>query len=115
MLASILAQAAPGRAITADQVLSPYIYVFYVAFIVSFLFTPAMRMVATYYGIIDEPDRLRKMHTVAVAYLGGLAVFLGWIAGLAISQFVHPSRSRRSRAGPCWGSAPRRRRCCPTG
>src|SRR6476469_7244381 len=46
---------------TVDQVLSPYVYVFYVSFIVSFLFTPVMRAVA---------------------------VFLGWIAGLAISQYL---------------------------
>ncbi len=92
MLGFVLAQAAGGRGLSADHVLSPYIFVFYVSFIVAFLFTPAMRVVANYYGIIDEPDRLRKMHTVPVAYLGGMAVFLGWIAGLAISQFVRLHR-----------------------
>src|SRR5258706_4862094 len=30
---------------------------------------------------------MRKMHNVPVAYLGGMAVFLGWLTGLAISQF----------------------------
>lgn len=74
---------------SAGEVLSPYIYVFYVAFIVTFLFTPMMRTVAIYYGIIDEPDSIRKLHRTPVAYLGGVAVFLGWIAGLAISQFLH--------------------------
>ncbi len=82
----------PGRALTANEVLSPYIYVFYVAFIVAFVFTPIMRQVATYYGIIDRPDGKRKMHTTAVAYLGGIAVFLAWIAGLAVSQFLHLHR-----------------------
>lgn len=77
-----------GRPFTADEVLSPYIYVFYAAFVVSFIFTPIMRSVAMYYGIIDEPDRIRKMHAVPVAYLGGVAVFLGWICGLAVSQFL---------------------------
>jgi UDP-GlcNAc:undecaprenyl-phosphate GlcNAc-1-phosphate transferase len=81
----------PGR-LTVNDVLSPYIYVFYVAFIVAFVFTPIMRQVAIYYGIIDEPDGHRKMHASAVAYLGGVAVFLGWIAGLAISQFLHLHR-----------------------
>ncbi|HLL88281.1 MAG TPA: MraY family glycosyltransferase, partial [Tepidisphaeraceae bacterium] len=42
----------------------------------------------SYYHVIDEPDRLRKMHSEPVAYLGGVAVFLGWLAGLAISQFL---------------------------
>ncbi len=74
---------------TVDDVLSPYIYVFYASFIVAFLFTPIMRLVALYYGVIDQPDRLRKIHTKPVAYLGGIAVFLGWVAGLAISQVLH--------------------------
>lgn len=81
-----------GSALSANDVLSPYIYVFYVAFIVAFIFTPVMRQVATYYGIIDAPDGKRKMHSMPVAYLGGVAVFLGWIAGLAISQFLHLHR-----------------------
>jgi UDP-GlcNAc:undecaprenyl-phosphate GlcNAc-1-phosphate transferase len=77
-----------GRPFTADEVLSPYIYVFYAAFVVSFILKTIMRSVAMYYGIIDEPDRIRKMHAVPVAYLGGVAVFLGWICGLAVSQFL---------------------------
>src|SRR5688572_9505022 len=76
------------RVFSIDEVLSPYIYVFYTAFLVTFLFTPVMRQVAIYYGIIDRPDNLRKMHNVPVAYLGGVAVFLGWLAGLAMSQFL---------------------------
>src|SRR6266566_1538668 len=89
---SILAEFVPdifggGGNITWDQVLQHYVWVFYAAFIVAFLFTPIMRGVATYYGIIDQPDRLRKMHNVPVAYLGGMAVFLGWLSGLALSQF----------------------------
>src|SRR3954463_3737544 len=77
-----------SRVFSVDQVLSPYIYVFYVSFIVSFLFTPVMRAVAIFYDIVDNPDRVRKMHVSPVAYLGGVAVFLGWIAGLAISQYL---------------------------
>ena len=47
---------------SVDQVLSPYVYVFYAAFIVSFLFTPIMRVVANYYGVVDQPDKIRKTH-----------------------------------------------------
>ena len=86
-LAYPLAQLEPST-YSADNVLSPYIYVFYVSFIVAFLFTPVMRMVATHYGVIDQPDKLRKMHQTPVAYLGGVAVFLGWLSGLAVSQFL---------------------------
>ncbi|HEY7119888.1 MAG TPA: MraY family glycosyltransferase [Tepidisphaeraceae bacterium] len=91
MVPSLLAQFIPdpfgaGHTLTANDVLEQYVWVFYGAFLISFLFTPLMRVVANYYGIIDAPDRLRKMHNVPVAYLGGMAVFLGWLTGLAISQ-----------------------------
>lgn len=78
-----------GQTVTADQALSPYIYVFYVSFAVSFLFTPLMRLVAIYFDIVDRPDKVRKVHKAPVAYLGGVAVFLGWLAGLAVSQFLN--------------------------
>jgi UDP-GlcNAc:undecaprenyl-phosphate GlcNAc-1-phosphate transferase len=79
--------------LSADEVLSPYIYVFYAAFIISFIFTPVMRSIAMYYGIVDNPDRIRKLHKAPVAYLGGIAVFLGWLAGLATSQFLSTHRN----------------------
>ena len=82
------------RTDTADNVLSPYIYVFYASFITAFVFTPLLRQVAIYYNIIDQPDLIRKLHSRPVAYLGGVAVFLGWMAGLAMSQVTsvhHPS------------------------
>ncbi|MDB5320115.1 MAG: tagO 2 [Phycisphaerales bacterium] len=92
MVMGLLAEFVPdvlggGRTLTVDLVLEQYIWVFYGAFLISFVFTPIMRVVASYYQIIDQPDRLRKMHNVPVAYLGGIAVFLGWLTGLAISQF----------------------------
>ena len=85
----ILAQ---SEAFTVDQVLSPYVYVFYAAFAVTFILTPLMRLVAIHYGIIDEPDNLRKIHRTPVAYLGGVAVFMGWLAGLTVAQFAHMHR-----------------------
>src|SRR5688572_28145529 len=90
---TLLAQITTDPLYSADDILSPYIYIFYASFIISFLFTPVMRAVATYYGIIDQPDKVRKMHDKPVAYLGGVAVFLGWMAGLAMSQFLRMHRS----------------------
>lgn len=72
--------------ISPDDVLSPNIWVFYAAFCVAFLLTPLMRRVAIYYGIVDRPDNVRKMHREPVAYLGGIAVFLGWLVGVVASQ-----------------------------
>jgi UDP-GlcNAc:undecaprenyl-phosphate GlcNAc-1-phosphate transferase len=85
---STLAQVAVNRVYSADEVLSPYVYVFYASFLIAWVFTPIMRAVAVFYGIVDQPDQVRKFHDTPVAYLGGVAVFLGWICGLAMSQFL---------------------------
>lgn len=74
--------------LTADDVLSPYVWVFYAAWIVSFLMTPVMRRIAVYHGVVDKPDGLRKVHREPVAYLGGVAVFLGWFVGIVVTQFI---------------------------
>jgi UDP-GlcNAc:undecaprenyl-phosphate GlcNAc-1-phosphate transferase len=90
---SLLAQSPGARVFTADEILSPYVYVFYASFLIAWVFTPIMRQVAMYYGIVDQPDSLRKVHKSPVAYLGGVAVFLGWMCGLAISQFLYLHRN----------------------
>lgn len=48
------------------------------------LLTPVMRKLALANGIVDLPDARRKAHAKPVAYLGGLAIFLGWLAGLVV-------------------------------
>jgi UDP-GlcNAc:undecaprenyl-phosphate GlcNAc-1-phosphate transferase len=60
--------------------------VFFAAFAVSLVATPLMRWLALRYGVVDRPDHKRKAHSVPVAYLGGLAIFLGWIAGIIVSH-----------------------------
>jgi len=89
MMALLASESFVGlRTFTADEVISRYVFTFYAAYIVAFLLTPLMRMVAIHYDIIDKPDGTRKVHTAPVAYLGGVAVFMGWLAGLTISQFL---------------------------
>lgn len=78
---------------TLDQVLSPYVYVFTGAWLVAFVFTPIMRRLALRNGIVDWPDLARKQHREPVAYLGGVAVFLGWAAGVMISFNTVPHSS----------------------
>lgn len=90
-----LAGAGGGEAITdaAEAIgassmidaLTGQIGVFLVAFIVTVCATPIMRRLAIANGIIDRPNELRKAHSVPIAYLGGVAIFLGIIAGLAFS------------------------------
>jgi UDP-GlcNAc:undecaprenyl-phosphate/decaprenyl-phosphate GlcNAc-1-phosphate transferase len=74
-------------------VIQPYMPVFYVAFIVTFFLTPFMRHLAHKYGVVDEPDGHRKMHGQPIAYLGGVATFLGWVAGVLASIVVTPAGS----------------------
>jgi UDP-GlcNAc:undecaprenyl-phosphate GlcNAc-1-phosphate transferase len=63
--------------------------VFLVAFMVTLLVTPLCRKFAVSNGIIDRPDEVRKSHKFPVAYLGGLAVFIGLLAAIAFS-YVAP-------------------------
>jgi len=63
--------------------------VFLVAFMVTLLVTPLCRKFAIANGIIDRPDEVRKNHKFPIAYLGGLAVFIGLLAAIAFS-YVGP-------------------------
>ena len=78
------------------ELLNSYAPVFLIAFTVTLLATPFVRKIAVKAGIIDMPDRQRKFHAYPVAYLGGLAVFLGVIVSLMAAIFVTCSRSARS-------------------
>jgi UDP-GlcNAc:undecaprenyl-phosphate GlcNAc-1-phosphate transferase len=48
------------------------------------ILTPIMRKLAIANGIVDLPDARRKAHAKPVAYLGGLAIFLGWLVGVSV-------------------------------
>jgi UDP-GlcNAc:undecaprenyl-phosphate GlcNAc-1-phosphate transferase len=67
------------------DVFQGYIGVFIVAFLVTMLTTPLVRRMAISQGVIDRPDQARKLHGMPIAYLGGVAVFLGLMAGIFYS------------------------------
>lgn len=67
------------------DIFNGYIGVFIVSFIVTILATPIMRRLAISNGIIDRPNEARKMHKLPIAYLGGIAVYLGIVAGIGFS------------------------------
>jgi UDP-GlcNAc:undecaprenyl-phosphate GlcNAc-1-phosphate transferase len=71
-------------------VLQPYMPVFYVSFLVTLVLTPLMRRLAHRHGVVDDPDNKRKVHTQPIAYLGGVSIFLGWIAGVTVAVFLRP-------------------------
>lgn len=70
----------------------------------SLILTPVMRKLALANGIVDLPDARRKAHARPVAYLGGLAIFLGWLVGLIIFVGMlygnDPAKALTSLIGP---------------
>ncbi|MHC4414840.1 MAG: glycosyltransferase family 4 protein [Planctomycetota bacterium] len=71
--------------VSAMDLLNSYAVIFVAAFLVTLLCTPLVRRLALAGNVTDDPDSSRKVHPYPVAYLGGVAVFLGLIAALAIS------------------------------
>jgi UDP-GlcNAc:undecaprenyl-phosphate GlcNAc-1-phosphate transferase len=66
-----------------------YVPIFVVSFLVSLIATPLMRRLAVRHGIIDRPSESRKVHRIPIAYLGGVAVFLGLLAGILYSYLAY--------------------------
>lgn len=92
-LAQMTAEAVETELLTFSEVIAPYVPVFFIAFFVSLILTPIMRRVATHYNIVDKPDLVRKNHIQAVAYLGGVAIFFAWLAGVIGGYFTEPHAS----------------------
>lgn len=70
------------------DILSGYLSVFVVAFLITVLITPLVRKLAIANGIVDHPSEARKIHTIPIAYLGGMAVYLGIIGALVFSYMA---------------------------
>lgn len=87
-----LSEAALSAAPIAEPIdlLNNYAHIFVVAFAVTLIVTPFVRRVATAGGVVDQPDNLRKQHRYPVAYLGGVAVFIGLLAAVATSYLIAP-------------------------
>ncbi len=67
------------------SVFNGYVGVLIVAFLVTLLATPIMRRLALRNGVVDHPSDPRKVHRMPIAYLGGVAVYLGIMAGILLS------------------------------
>ena len=65
-----------------------YIGVFLAAFLVAIIATPIMRRLAIANGIVDKPDEARKLHKFPIAYMGGVGVYLGIVAGILFSYLA---------------------------
>ena len=60
-----------------------YFFIFTISFITVYLSTPSIRYVALNFSVLDKKNH-RKIHKKLIAKLGGLAIYLGFLAGLAI-------------------------------
>ncbi|MEZ6242148.1 MAG: MraY family glycosyltransferase [Phycisphaerales bacterium] len=69
------------------EIFQGYIAVGVVAFAITLLVTPLVRRLAIANGIVDHPDE-RKIHRMPIAYLGGVAVYLGILGGILFSYFA---------------------------
>jgi len=79
---------APPEDPTRLSIFEGYIGVLAVSFIVALAATPIMRRLAVANGVIDRPSEARKVHRMPIAYLGGVAVYLGILAGIFFSYIA---------------------------
>ncbi len=87
----LVQQVAPIARAGRLEIFHGYMGVFVISFLVALIATPIMRRLAIANGIIDRPTVARKIHRLPVAYLGGVAVYLGILAGIlfAYTQPYH--------------------------
>lgn len=64
-----------------------YLWVFLASAGATFALTPLVRRLVVRYGAIDQPSD-RKVHPTATPTMGGLAMYGGFLVGLAISQLL---------------------------
>lgn len=77
-----------GEALTRLSIFENYVGVAIVAFLVTVIATPFVRRLAIANGIVDRPSDPRKIHKIPIAYLGGVAVYLGIMAGIVYSYLA---------------------------
>jgi len=92
--------AAAAEVPTALGLLNAYVPIFLIAFATALLTTPVVRRFAVRQGIVDRPDAARKFHAYPVAYLGGVAVFLGVAAAILLSYVSGESLVLRAEPVP---------------
>ncbi|MDR1692737.1 MAG: undecaprenyl/decaprenyl-phosphate alpha-N-acetylglucosaminyl 1-phosphate transferase [Oscillospiraceae bacterium] len=85
----------PGNAlfITDPGAFYNVLFALAAALIVSFAVTPLVRLLANKVGAVDDPNRDdRRVHTSPVPRLGGLAIFLGFMAAIFVFGSGHFDR-----------------------
>lgn len=65
-----------------------YLITFFSAYLISLIFTPFFRYIAIKFNIYDRPLTSIKTHKVSTPYLGGLAIWSGWVISLILIRFI---------------------------
>lgn len=86
----------PGVLSGYKTVLVAYWPVLVTALLVSLCATPICRSIALKRGIVDKPDDWLKPHGKPIPYLGGVAIFLGWVAGVLVAFFLFSAQDPAS-------------------
>ncbi|MCK4659035.1 MAG: undecaprenyl/decaprenyl-phosphate alpha-N-acetylglucosaminyl 1-phosphate transferase [Phycisphaerae bacterium] len=79
----------PENHATFGELIAAYWPVLAAAFGISAIMTPVCRRFALAHKIVDRPDDYLKPHHKPIAYLGGVAIFAGWAAGLAVAVWLY--------------------------
>lgn len=61
-----------------------YVLTFVLAVVITYVFTPIVKRLAVRVGAVDKPDA-RKVHHGMIPRLGGLAIFIGYVAAVIYS------------------------------
>ncbi len=56
------------------------------SFLITIYIVPIMCSIAKRFSIVDVPDGIVKQHKLPTPYLGGLAVYCGFLAGIALTM-----------------------------
>ncbi len=87
---------------TIAEIIRVYWPILALSFVVSLAATPLCRWFALKRGIVDKPDNFLKPHSKPVAYLGGVAIFLGWATGLGAAIIWLGQPTETGVRGPAW-------------
>lgn len=90
-----------------EQAQTHYLITFLIACVISFALTPLFRLLAIKFEILDHPHSSIKTHKNPTPYLGGLAIWSGWVISLFLIRFLthFPTGTLRSLRGILIGSA----------
>lgn len=66
------------------EFLFKFLFVFLWSFLITFYLVPLFSKVALKFGIVDCPDGRLKKHKFPTPYLGGMAIFLGFVTAVSL-------------------------------